>query len=76
MKRNGLVYMVSALAMMAQGIESSTYQRERPKPRRCDQKKCKSCKHFHKTERDCRCSYSGFVNPMQSACGHYAKRKK
>ena len=76
MKRNELAYMASALAMMSQGLEPPAYHREKPKPRKCDQKKCKSCKHFRKTERDCRCSYSGFVNPMDAACSHYEKRKK
>lgn len=39
-------------------------------------KKCKSCKHFYKTECDCRCSYNGYANPMDAACSNYEKRKK
>lgn len=67
MNTKQLAYLaVATMGMMAQGLEPPVM----PRPKKPE------TKHFHKTERDCRCPYSGYVNPMQSACGHYQKRKR
>ena len=79
MKRTELAYMASALAMMSQGLEPPAYHREKPKPRKCDQKKCKSCKFFQKNNPNTNCTNSrgkSYAHPMDCACEHYAKRKK
>ncbi|MBQ0073987.1 MAG: hypothetical protein KBT34_07310 [Prevotella sp.] len=77
MNTKQLAYLAAAtMGMMAQGLEPPVMPRPKKPETKYDKKKCKSCKHFHKTESDCRCPYSGYVNPMQSACGHYEKRKK
>lgn len=81
MKRIELAYMASALAMMSQGLNPPAYHRENPKPRKCDQKKCKSCKYFRKKQSCSYCeiittAHRHYVNPMDCACGNYKKRKK
>lgn len=41
--------------------------------KKCEQKKCKSCKNFEKGS----CPWRRFVKPMDVACEeHYKKRKK
>ena len=51
----------------------------KPAPKKkCDQKKCKSCKNFTKNEvHGGSCPWRRFVKPMDAACEeHYQKRKK
>lgn len=78
MKRT-VLYMASALAMMSQGLEPPAYKREKPKPSKCDQKKCKSCKFFNKNNSYTNCINSrgkSHARPMDCACEFYQKRKK
>lgn len=46
--------------------------------KKCEQKKCKSCKNFMKNEvHGGSCPWRRFVKPMDVACEeHYKKRKK
>ena len=46
--------------------------------KKCDQKKCKSCKNFTKNEiHGGSCPWRRFVDPWAAACEeHYQKRKK
>lgn len=51
----------------------------KPAPKRkCDQKKCKSCREFTKNAvHGGSCPWRRFVNPLDAACTeHYKKRKK
>lgn len=77
-----LAYMATALAMVSQGMDVcnltiSPY--EKPKPRKCNQKKCKSCQHFDKKHLEqrvyvCKAGKSCY-SPLQVACEAHKKRK-
>lgn len=73
-----LAYMATALAMASQGLEPPVYSRAKPQPRKCDQKKCKSCKSFDKKRLEKRDPCMAGVrcySPWQVACDKYKKRK-
>lgn len=44
--------------------------------KKCDQKKCKSCKLFRKDAYKGRCEWRRIVDPWAVACEHYQKKKK
>lgn len=45
--------------------------------KKCEQKKCKSCKHFEKGAYKGSCPWRRIVDPLAAACEeHYQKRKK
>lgn len=44
--------------------------------KKCDQKKCKSCKHFEKGIYKGSCPWRRIVDPWATACKEYQKRKK
>lgn len=77
-----LAYMATALAMASQGMDVRDLTMphyEKPKPRKCDQKKCKSCQHFDKKRLEqrtyvCKAGKSCY-NPLQVACEAHKKRK-
>lgn len=75
---------MAAMAMVgAQNPENlyafgNGYPTSKPAPKKkCEQKKCKSCRHFKKGTYKGSCPWSSFVKPMDVACTeHYEKRKK
>ena len=53
------------------------YPASKPAPKKkCDQKKCKSCKLFRKDAYKGRCEWRRIVDPWATACEHYQKKKK
>lgn len=77
-----LAYIATALAMVSQGMDVydlTIPSYEKSKPRKYDQKKCKSCQHFDKKRLEqriyvCKAGKSCY-NPLQVACETYKKRK-
>lgn len=77
-----LAYMATALAMASQGIDVRDLTMphyEKPKPRKCDQKKCKSCLYCVKGKQNKRVCTNRTgcptVDPLQVACEDHKKRK-
>lgn len=77
-----LAYIATALAMASQDMDVRDLTMshcEKPKPSKCNQKKCKSCKHFDKKRLEqriyvCKAGKSCY-NPLQVACEAHKKRK-
>jgi hypothetical protein len=73
----------AAMAMMAAQspnlFDGGYYptEKNKPAPRKNEQKKCKSCKHFQKGSYKGSCPWRRIVDPLAAACQeHYQKRKK
>lgn len=75
---------MAAMAMVgAQNPDSlyafgNGYPTGKPAPKKkCEQKKCKSCKNFEKGTYKGSCPWRRIVDPWEAACEeHYQKRKK
>lgn len=74
---------LAAMAMLAAGGAGDAFNMgqgypSRPKsaPRKCDQKKCKSCKEFYPLTYKGTCPYKRYVDPLACACENYKPKRK
>lgn len=45
-------------------------------PRKCEQKKCKSCRKFEKGEHRASCPKKSYCDPLDAACQDYEPKRK